>query len=47
MYDTCEKLLSIADWSFEGRENYVNQNRLCIEVILYESLEVFDELRYL
>ena len=45
MNNVFEELLPITDWSIEGRKGYIDQNRVCIELILYESLEVFDERR--
>ncbi|WP_375750025.1 hypothetical protein [Vibrio sp. HN007] len=43
MLDVIEDLLPITDWSVEGRKQYLERNRSCIELVLYEALEVFDE----
>ncbi|TXY09261.1 hypothetical protein [Vibrio mimicus] len=43
MPDEFDYLLPITDWSVEGRKKYLEQNRPCIELVLYEALEVFDE----
>ncbi|MEZ8656480.1 hypothetical protein AB4516_20190 [Vibrio sp. 10N.222.54.F12] len=43
MHNAFEDLLPINDWSIEGRKQYIEQNRLCIELVLYEALEFFDE----
>ncbi|MGF1768627.1 hypothetical protein L4D06_14760 [Enterovibrio makurazakiensis] len=45
MHDGLEGSLPITDWSVEGRRKYLEQNRIVVELILYESLEVFDERR--
>ncbi|MCE3220935.1 hypothetical protein G5C64_19160 [Vibrio diabolicus] len=45
MHDGLEESLPITDWSVEGRRKYLEQNRMIVELILYESLEVFDERR--
>ncbi|EGU56217.1 hypothetical protein VINI7043_16368 [Vibrio nigripulchritudo ATCC 27043] len=43
MFDVFDDLLPITDWSVEGRKQYLEQHRACIELVLYEALEVFDE----
>ncbi|CAH6870461.1 conserved hypothetical protein [Vibrio chagasii] len=43
MSDEFDDFLPITDWSVEGRKEYFEQNRPCIELVLYEALEVFDE----
>lgn len=43
MHDAFEDLFPITDWSVEGRKEYLELNRPCIELVLYEALEVFDE----
>ncbi len=43
MSDEFDDFLPITDWSVEGRKEYLEQNRPCIELVLYEALEVFDE----
>lgn len=43
MLDVSEDILPITDWSVEGRKHYLELNRPCIELVLYEALEVFDE----
>ncbi|MEZ9397161.1 hypothetical protein AB4393_11035 [Vibrio splendidus] len=42
MPDEFDDFLPITDWSVEGRKEYLEQNRPCIELVLYESLERFD-----
>ncbi|GAB2640182.1 hypothetical protein [Vibrio panuliri] len=43
MFDVFDDLFPITDWSVEGRKQYLEQHRPCIELVLYEALEVFDE----
>lgn len=38
-----ESNLPITDWSLDGREAYLEKNRVMIELILYEALEIFGE----
>lgn len=43
MPDEFDDLLPITDWSVEGRKEYFKLNRPCIELVLFEALEIFDE----
>ncbi|MGL4475838.1 MAG: hypothetical protein ACRCT7_15480 [Shewanella sp.] len=35
--------LPITDWSMIGRQNYVDENRVVIELVIEKALEDFDE----
>lgn len=39
----CDSDLPITDWSFIGRQAYVDENRLIIELVIEQALEDFDE----
>jgi len=39
-----ENIAPIEDWSQEGRENYIEENRDVVELVIQQALESFDEV---